>query len=391
MTAAALPFRLGYLTHLDGREPAAELYEYTLELARIAEGLGLDSFWVSERHFHRGNAGLSDALTWIAAASRVTSRVGLGTAVVPVPLRGALDLAERAAIVDALSHGRLELGIGSGIGGAASIAFGHDDPDVRAATDRAEQELHRLLSGEPVVAGEQDRLFPARPGLRRQIWRGTQQVPSAILAARHGDGLLLPRSQYGAPKPIGPWQRDVALIYREELAARPSETNPSAEPPSEVRIAASRTLYPAASRDAALADLRARRTRFAPPDTAETAEDVVKELAEGHVAYGTAEELIDWLRQDVSIPFVTDLVLGFQPAITTFEQEVAKLTVLATEVAPALGWHPNRGTDTRRPVTLAQPGPDELRSARVTRDAHGEPDRTTTGVEAAPGVAAAVR
>lgn len=328
-----LPFRLGYLTHLDGIEDPEELYDYTLEIARLAESLGYDSLWVSERHFHAGFAGVPDALTFLAAAAAVTTRIHLGTAIVPAPLRNSVELTERAAIVDALSRGRLEFGIGLGNPGSAFTVFGADESRRRADTDAAEDRIHALLSGAPV----DDRgttLFPPRPTLRDRVWRATQDLDSTAYTAARGDGLLLPRARYAAPEEIGPWQRRVAQHY----AASFRGDGP-------LRIGSSRTLYPAASKAVALDELAAGTLRWNSQyqqavRSGDASRPLEQLLSDDHVGYGSADDLVEWLEADVSIPWVTDLIVGFQPAVTTFEQEAEKLAVIATAVAPRLGWTP---------------------------------------------------
>lgn len=351
----ALPFRLGYLTHLDGVEDPEDLYDYTLEIARLAESLGYDALWISERHFHDGFAGVADGLTFLAAVAAVTRRIHLGTAIVPAPLWRPVELAERAGIVDALSRGRLEFGIGLGNPGSVWRLLGVEHDRKRELTDETEASLHRLLDGE-VLDERGSRVFPPRPQLRDRIWRATADLGSAALAGSHGDGLLLPRARYGAPEEIGPWHRRVAQAYAAEL---PAGRRP--------RVGLSRTLFPSSSRAQALAELEAGTRRWnrdynaGVPDGGQ-GRTLERLLSDDHVGYGTPDDLIAWLRDDVSLPFVSDLIVGFQPAVTTFEQEAAKLATLATEVAPALGWHPApRGGAYRVPEPAGWQTADALR------------------------------
>ena len=97
------------------RRPWRDHYSRSLELCAEAERLGADSVWCSEHHLFKEDGGyLPQPLTFLAAVATRTSRVRLGTALVLAPLRPPAQIAEEAAIVDLLSGGRLELGVGAG-------------------------------------------------------------------------------------------------------------------------------------------------------------------------------------------------------------------------------------------------------------------------------------
>ena len=96
----------------DPRDPA-RLYADTLELARLAEQRGFDLFWLAEHH------GASDSynpalLPFLSAVAARTDRLGLGTAVMLAPFHNPLRVAEDAAVLDNISGGRLNLGLGLG-------------------------------------------------------------------------------------------------------------------------------------------------------------------------------------------------------------------------------------------------------------------------------------
>ena len=91
----------------------ARLYGFTLELCEEADRLGIDSLWFTEHHkFDDGY--LSQPLTFAAAVAARTTRARLGTAVLVAPLHHPVRLAEEAALVDLISNGRLDIGLGAG-------------------------------------------------------------------------------------------------------------------------------------------------------------------------------------------------------------------------------------------------------------------------------------
>jgi alkanesulfonate monooxygenase SsuD/methylene tetrahydromethanopterin reductase-like flavin-dependent oxidoreductase (luciferase family) len=95
------------------RRDPARLHAFTLELCEEADRLGIDSLWFTEHHrFDDGY--LTQPLTFAAAVAGRTNRARIGTAVLIAPLHHPAKLAEEAALVDIVSGGRLDLGLGAG-------------------------------------------------------------------------------------------------------------------------------------------------------------------------------------------------------------------------------------------------------------------------------------
>jgi alkanesulfonate monooxygenase SsuD/methylene tetrahydromethanopterin reductase-like flavin-dependent oxidoreductase (luciferase family) len=92
---------------------AHDVYEAVLGDICHLEALGYDGAWLAEHHFSN-YALVPNPLVLLAAAARETDRIGLGTAIIVLPLRNPLLVAEEAAMVDILSGGRLQLGLGRG-------------------------------------------------------------------------------------------------------------------------------------------------------------------------------------------------------------------------------------------------------------------------------------
>ena len=89
-------------------------YQQTLEQIRYADQLGFDTAWLAELHFNPNFSIMPAPLVFAAVIAQHTSRIRLGTAVALLPLQHPLRTVEEAAVVDVLSHGRLELGVGRG-------------------------------------------------------------------------------------------------------------------------------------------------------------------------------------------------------------------------------------------------------------------------------------
>jgi alkanesulfonate monooxygenase SsuD/methylene tetrahydromethanopterin reductase-like flavin-dependent oxidoreductase (luciferase family) len=102
-------------THFPDLDPSYDVYyRQVLEQVALAEELGWECFMFNEHHF-LGYGGLAaNPAVLLAAAAARTNRIRLGPCIAILPLRHPLNTAEDYAMVDALSAGRLEFGIGSG-------------------------------------------------------------------------------------------------------------------------------------------------------------------------------------------------------------------------------------------------------------------------------------
>src|SRR5215204_5396289 len=108
---------LGFGTFLLMQSPSArpsqEVYARAIEHAQAAEALGFRNIWLAEHHFSTyGYLARPVQLATFIAAKTTTLRVG--TAVIVVPLHHPLLIAEEIAMLDVLSGGRADIGLGRG-------------------------------------------------------------------------------------------------------------------------------------------------------------------------------------------------------------------------------------------------------------------------------------
>ena len=90
----------------------AQAFEECLDLVQESEAFGIDTFWLGESHFRPERAVVSSPLTVASAVPAQTNKIRVGIAVQVLPLANPIRIAEEAAIVDHISKGRLDFGVG---------------------------------------------------------------------------------------------------------------------------------------------------------------------------------------------------------------------------------------------------------------------------------------
>src|SRR3954452_12621965 len=106
---------------------AGASYEQQLVVAQVAERLGVDAFFRSDHYLSMRGDGLpgpTDSWVTLGAIARETSHIRLGTLVTSATFRLPGILAITVAQVDAMSGGRVEIGLGAGWFEAEHSAYG---------------------------------------------------------------------------------------------------------------------------------------------------------------------------------------------------------------------------------------------------------------------------
>ena len=194
-----MAIRLGYglitcQSHPDDPRSSADLVGEAIELATVADDIGLDSVWVSEHH-HVDDGHLGALLTMLAAMAAVTGRVRLGTGVLLAPLHDPVRVAEEAALVDLLSHGRLVLGLGLGWREEEFAAAGVSQGErVRRLVELIEL-LRAAGRGETTMASDDGRpMARITPGFVSPksvpVWVGALAEAGIARAGRLADGFM---------------------------------------------------------------------------------------------------------------------------------------------------------------------------------------------------------
>jgi alkanesulfonate monooxygenase SsuD/methylene tetrahydromethanopterin reductase-like flavin-dependent oxidoreductase (luciferase family) len=189
----ALP-KLGYLCLCEN--PTAEAGRALIRqfvLVREADRMGYDDIWLGEHHHEPlWPSGAATALLGHLAA--VTSKARIGAMVLLPALRDTVQWAEDVATIDLLSKGRLELGVGSGVAFAATLAArGISPEEARIRLRTALARLQDLLDGQPLpglASTEPLVLVPTPAQKPLPLWVASDDEATLRHAALKGWGLM---------------------------------------------------------------------------------------------------------------------------------------------------------------------------------------------------------
>lgn len=325
MTAPADIPRFGHFAVPQVTDDPRADYRAILDLGAYAETLGFDSLWVAEGRI--GTNGLPSALAFLAALSQRTRRIALGTAVITLAFEEPVAVAETAAVVDALSGGRLELGLGKSNGGGWSSAAFH-----ALALDEGERErlfADALARFREVLTGSSDGhelpLHPPTAQLAARLWQATSRAATAAAAGAAGDGLQIHRKS--AQGHTGTVQSALVDAY---LDALPDGATP--------RIAVSRSVLPASDRAEAVALLdRYARSHPAHYRRLDPAAGIERHLVDSYIAYGSEADIAAFLAADATVTRSTDILFSIPLPFDApeYREALAALTRVRARLAPA--------------------------------------------------------
>ncbi|MFI6335495.1 LLM class flavin-dependent oxidoreductase [Streptomyces sp. NPDC050535] len=326
--------KLGFLTIglFDGDDPGRG-HESTLEIIGLGERLGFDSAWVRHRHLQYG---ISSPVAVLAAASQRTSRIELGTAVIPLGWENPLRLAEDLATVDILSRGRLNPGLSVGPPMHYDEVRNALYPDTADAEDFTYDRMRRLLDfvrGKPATDSSgikgfevfSDRVQPHSPGLGRRMWYGGGSLRSAQWAGEHGMNFLT-SSVVKAEE-----SEDFAEIQLSHIRTFRAH-HPDGE---RARVSQGLVVIPT---DSATPEQRAKYEEYALKRTPRTSTPQgPARMMFAPDLVGTSEEIAERLYAHAAFREVDEVAFAL-PFTFDHDDYVQILTDIATGLGPRLGW-----------------------------------------------------
>ena len=181
------------------REAEQTVYRNALEQARLADELGFDTVWAVEHHFLEEYSHCSAPELFLTAVAMQTSRIRVGHgAVVCVPqMNHPIRVAERAAVLDILSEGRLEFGTARASTWTELGGFNVDPDTTKISWDEYVHVLPRLWTDERTAYDGATFSMPERPVLPKPVqdphppmWVTVTTPGTELDAADRGIGCL---------------------------------------------------------------------------------------------------------------------------------------------------------------------------------------------------------
>jgi len=299
-----MKFGLFFVLQRPDHMPERYIYETEIPQMIAAEDLGYESIWIAEHHF--SSYGVCSAPQVLAASvAGQTKRLRIGMGIILLPLHDPVQIAEELSVLDVLSGGRLDVGIGR-----ASTLIEYSGYDIPYAESRA-----RVDEGLEILRGVWTQDPFSYAGAFRQVHDLSlvpkplqKPCPPLYLACNSADTVPI-AARHGLPMMSSFLVLDQALVERREVYRRVSVEH--GHPPQEVAARVAQTwnvrfVYVAEDERAARADPRehllgllaaAARRRTTPRPAGHvdgSYEDLVRAGAAFH---GTPDQVIDQIGQ----------------------------------------------------------------------------------------------
>ncbi|MEO6197046.1 MAG: LLM class flavin-dependent oxidoreductase [Dehalococcoidia bacterium] len=174
-------------------------YHEALEQVELADKVGLDYAWAVEHHFLEEYSHSSAPEVFLAAASQRTKNIRIchGVALLPNPFNHPIRVAERAAALDIISNGRVDLGTGRSITEQELGGFGIDPADSRGMWEEAVQMIPKMWTSDNFSWEGDYFSVPPRNVIPKPVqkphppmWMACTQPDSFRLAGEKGLGAL---------------------------------------------------------------------------------------------------------------------------------------------------------------------------------------------------------
>jgi alkanesulfonate monooxygenase SsuD/methylene tetrahydromethanopterin reductase-like flavin-dependent oxidoreductase (luciferase family)/putative sterol carrier protein len=214
----------------------AQLISNALDQIELADGIGIDHVWEVEHHFLEEYSHSSAPEVFLAAASQRTKRIRLGHGIVqlPVAFNHPARVAERIAMLDIVSDGRVDFGTGEASSQMELGGFGIDREQKRAQWGEALDVIVRMFVEEPFAGHEGTYVsMPVRNVVPKPVqkphpplWVACSRRETILLAARKGLGAL--SFSFVEPEDAKEWVDEYyRIIESDECVPAGFEWNPN--------------------------------------------------------------------------------------------------------------------------------------------------------------------
>lgn len=337
--------KFGVFDHVDlGDEPISDIYQGRLGLAELADQAGFYGYHVAEHHGTLHGL-LHSPNLYLAALSQRTKNIRIGSLVNLLPLYEPLRLVEEYAMLDQMSGGRLQIGVGRGISPYEVGYFGVAPGESRA---RFHEVLDFVIDGlqAETITYESPRFqyydVPmVQPPLQKPyppLWIGAHSERSLDFAAEYGCNVVI-----GGPNAVA---KRAVEYYPEAWEAKAERRAARNSPVASPFVSAWRFLYVTDTDEEALARAEPafdmHQTRLAAPSRAwgytpnvymdkyQTALDLGIHFA------GSPETIVDKISRDIEKTGVNYFMLSFTWGNLKTAESIRSFELFRDEVLPHL-------------------------------------------------------
>jgi alkanesulfonate monooxygenase SsuD/methylene tetrahydromethanopterin reductase-like flavin-dependent oxidoreductase (luciferase family) len=355
------------LQHRDRSKTSQDLINEALDHTRAAEELGFSRVWFAEHHFSNYSL-VPSPLMMCGHVAAMTRRIRVGSAVVILPLHAPARLIAEVAMVDALSNGRLDLGVGSGYQNyeferlGADIA--HNKVMFHEMLDMLELGLRQPhFSYDGTYFKQKQTAINVRPvqSPRPPIWIAGKDPDSHRRCARDGYIPFI-SGGIGSPKHIRALRDQIEAIYREE------GKDPAGIPigvlrfmcVSDDRKAVERYVDGARYQQRIAVALRNRREvvvdDYMVEETGFDGEPPLDRI-ERHILAGDAETVAEKLCAEIELYGPSHINCYFQVGDVPSTTALRSMELMAKEVIPMVEKHFGKPLAEINPAAMPTPGP----------------------------------
>ena len=195
--------KAGLIYEIESVKPHAADHEYrvfweTMEQIELADRLGFDSVWTVEHHFLNEFSYCSAPEVFLASVTQRTRQIRVGHGVVVLPFSHPMHVAERIAVLDIMSNGRVEFGTGRATTMDELLGFGVRPEETRPRWAEAVEAIPRMWREDPfTMHGKYWTVDPPVSVIPKPIqkphppmWVAATNPTTFELAAERGLGVL---------------------------------------------------------------------------------------------------------------------------------------------------------------------------------------------------------
>ena len=195
--------KAGLIYEIESVKPHTDDHEYrvfweTMEQIELADRLGFDSVWTVEHHFLNEFSYCSAPEVFLACVAQRTSNIRVGHGVVVLPFNHPVRVAERIAVLDIMSNGRVEFGTGRATTMDELLGFGVRPEETRPRWAEAVEAIPRMWREDPFsMRGKYWTVDPPVSVIPKPIqkphppiWVAATNPKTFELAAERGLGVL---------------------------------------------------------------------------------------------------------------------------------------------------------------------------------------------------------